>query len=78
MKQTPNPASTLLANAIIAGAGLGIQPNQEVPDGMAAVLLYVPENLVVGKNMMEIQNDLGLPWNMIGGEPVWLADLIKD
>lgn len=72
----PNPASRLLANAVVGGAGLFLPPDQGFPpEGKAAVLLYVPVGQVAGKSLPELQADLGLPWSAGNGEPVWLDQL---
>lgn len=65
--------STILSNALIGGAGLGLPQNQTIPKGMAAVLLYVPESYIVGKTIMDIQKDIGLPWHVEGGDPFWFS-----
>lgn len=70
-KQIPNPDSQLLANAVIGGAGLGLPPVADAPEGMATVVLYVPVTEIVGKTMPEIQADLGLPWHIAGGGQYW-------
>lgn len=75
MRKTPNQNSQMLASAIIGGAGLTLQPGGEVPDGMAAVVLFVPMEQMIGKSPMEIQEDIGLPWNMEGGIPVWFDEM---
>lgn len=79
-KKTPNPESRLLAGAIIGGAGLGVPPG-EAPPGMAAVLLYVPIECVVGKSPIELQADLGLPWIASDDdgnwEGIWLDELLQ-
>ena len=71
----PNPQSKLLSKAIVAGAGLGLPPNIEIPDGMAVVLLIVPMNEMIGKRLPDIQNDLGLPWHSGDGHGVWFDEL---
>jgi hypothetical protein len=70
MKVIPNPNSEILKNAQVGGAGIGFPPSLEMPEGMAAVLLYVPIQQIIGKSPGDIQNDLGLPWHF-GGEPFW-------
>lgn len=75
MRTSPNQASKLLANAVVAGVGIGTPPIEAPPDGMAVVLLFVPMNQVIGKTVMDIQADLGLPWYAAGGEPVWFDEL---
>lgn len=60
-KQTPNPTSTILANAIIGGAGLAMPQGITPPPGMAAVVLYFPMHLVTG-SPIELQENIGLPW----------------
>ena len=60
-RKIPNPESKLLASAVVGGAGMGI-PGFDLPKGMGAVLLFVPISEIAGKNPMEIQSDLGLPW----------------
>ncbi|MDN0082451.1 hypothetical protein QU487_06740 [Crenobacter sp. SG2305] len=75
MRVTPNPESTLLAKAVVGGAGLNIPPGTVPPEGMGAVVLFVPLEQMVGKTVMEIQSDLGLPWHAEGSDPVWFADL---
>lgn len=39
------------------------------PPGMAAVLLYVPAGEILNKSPIDIQADLGLPWQAEGGSP---------
>jgi len=75
MRTMPNPHSELLVGAIVGGAGLTLPPEQEVPEGMAAVVLFVPMEKMLGKSPMDIQDDLGLPWHMEGGNPVWFDEL---
>lgn len=77
MRKIPNPESIILKNAIIGGAGITIQPNIETPTGMAAVLLFVPLDQVIGKTTKEIQCDVGLPWVMNDGESFWFDDIDK-
>lgn len=68
----PNPKSTLLAQAVVGGAGLFVPGEQLVPpEGKAAVLLYVPIDQMAGKSLPELQADLGLPWSMTDGAPYW-------
>jgi len=59
-------------------AGTAAQPpEQEVPDGMATLVLYVPMEQIIGKSPPDIQDDLGLPWSVVGGEdPVWFDELV--
>jgi hypothetical protein len=64
MSTQPNPKSTILANAIIGGAGIGLPPEQSAPRGMGCVLLYTPVGGIIGKSIIEIQQDVGLPWCM--------------
>lgn len=71
MKKIPNPDSQLLANAVIGGAGLGLPPVADAPEGMATVVLYVLVTEIVGKTMPDIQADLGLPWHIAGGGQYW-------
>lgn len=77
-RRTPNPKSELLAGAIIGGAGIGLPPSQEAPEGRAFVLLLVPQEQVLGRTALELQNDIGLPWHMEGGEGVWLDELMAE
>lgn len=77
MRDIPNPESIILKNAVIGGAGLGNPPENEPPSGMAAVLLYVPIEQILNKSPIQIQNDIGLPWHMTGGDPVWFDDFGK-
>ncbi|MFC5514123.1 hypothetical protein ACFPOU_23760 [Massilia jejuensis] len=72
----PNPKSELLSKALVGGAGLGLPPALEVPVGMAAVLLFVPMETMIGKSMPEIQQDLGLPWHAGNGDGVWFDELV--
>lgn len=67
----PNPNSKILAAAVVGGASLLIPPGSAPPPGMAAVILYVPLRDIVGKNLSDIQADLGVPWFMGEGEPYW-------
>lgn len=73
-KQIPNPKSSILAKAVVGGAGIGLPPGFELPDNMAAVILLVPIDKIVGKSPAEIQTDLGLPWAMEDGEPFWFEN----
>ena len=69
-RNAPNPMSRLLSRALVGGAGLAVPPEAfQPPPGMGAILLYVPLEDVC-KNPLEIQADLGIPWNM-GGQPYW-------
>lgn len=70
MRDIPNPQSEILKQAQVGGAGIGFPPSLEMPEGMAAIILYVPINEIVGKSPGDIQNDLGLPWHT-GGDPIW-------
>lgn len=70
----PNPNSRLLAEAIVGGAGLMPPPDTTLPRGMGAVLLFVPLPEIAGKSPLDIQADLGLPWFVHGGEPMWFDD----
>ena len=74
-RQTPNPNSTMLAEAIVGGAGIDLPPDMDVPVGMGAILLYVPLEHMVGKSMPQIQADLGLPWSAGDGQGFWFSDL---
>lgn len=75
-KTTPNPESKMLAQAVVGGVGLSIPPDAGTPpEGMAAVLLYVPLSLVNAKSPIDIQADLGLPWSGPAGEPIWFDSL---
>lgn len=75
MRVTPNPKSTLLANAVVGGVGLAIPPDSDPPAGMAVLVLFVPLHEVDGKNPIEIQQDLGLPWAVEDGSSAWLDEL---
>ena len=75
MRKTPNQNSRMLAGAIVGSAGLTLPPEVDVPDGMAAVVLFVPMEQIIGKDPIEIQEDLGLPWHMEGGSPVWFDEM---
>lgn len=75
MRKTPNEASQMLASAIVGGAGLTLPPGVAVPDGMAAVVLFVPMEQMIGKSAIEIQHDLGLPWHMENSKPVWFDEM---
>lgn len=71
-RQIPNPKSEILANALVGGTGLGpMPPGIEPPEGMATVVLYVPEDQIAGKGPLEIQKDLGIPWNLNNGDKHW-------
>lgn len=74
LRVTPNPQSQLLNLAVIGGAGLSLPPDTTVPEGMAAVLLFVPINCMIGKTIPEIQTDIGLPWFADGGESFWFDE----
>lgn len=71
---TPNKDSKILKKAIIAGAGLGLPPSVSIPDGMGAVLLFVPIELLGNKSIIEIQQDIGLPWHAENGSGYWFYD----
>lgn len=73
-RKSPNPESKMLAKAVVAGAGMGM-PGVELPEGMGAVLLYVPLSEFAGKSIHDIQADLGIRWHMEGGPGVWLDEL---
>lgn len=75
MRVIPNPQSRMLANAVVGGSGLGIPPDSTPPAGMAVVVLYVPIEQMVGKNPVDIQRDLGLPWYAEGGPAVWFDEM---
>lgn len=78
MRDIPNPESIILKSSIIGGAGLSVPPAIcEPPNGMAAVLLYVPIEQIINKTPMQIQNDIGLPWHMDGGDSFWFEELGK-
>ncbi|MFK5950190.1 MAG: hypothetical protein QM500_15605 [Methylococcales bacterium] len=77
MREIPNKNSNILKNSIVAGAGLTVPPNITPPEDMAAIILYVPSNLISGKNPIEIQNDLGLPWIADDTNGIWLEDLMN-
>lgn len=70
-RKIPNPNSTLLANAVIGGCGMGVPPDSDPPPGMGVVVLYVPLPLLADKSPLDIQGDLGLPWSVEGGETYW-------
>lgn len=77
-RQTPNPSSALLKQALIGGVGLGTA-GEEPPAGYAAITLFLPAASLVGKAAREVQADLGLPW-MFADEsghasPVFFDDL---
>lgn len=76
IRTIPNPDSILLSSAVVGGAGLSLPPDIKPPDGMAVVVLFVPIETMLGKSPIAIQDDLGLPWNMVGGEPVWFDELL--
>lgn len=73
-REIPNPQSTLLSKAIIGGAGVGLPPDLDIPNGMAAVLLLVPIEELVSKSLPEIQEDIGLPWHAGDGPGVWFGE----
>lgn len=73
-QEMPNPQSLILSASVIAGAGIGIPTNTEIPEGMGAVLLLVPLDQLKGKSPVEIQEDIGLPWHAGNGEGVWFKD----
>ena len=71
-KTTIKPDSTILSAAVVGGAGLALPPDAGIPPpGMGAVLLYVPLEVIGGKNPGEMQADMGLPWAGPNGEPYW-------
>lgn len=76
-KQIPNPKSQLLSHAQVGGVGLGLS-GVTPPPGMGVLMLYVPLTHIVGMNPLEIQADLGLPWNSTDGEGVWFDDFSAD
>jgi len=73
-RKSPNPHSKMLENAVVGGAGMSL-PGVTPPQGMGAVLLYVPLTEVLGKSPLEIQADLGMPWHCEGGPAVWFDEL---
>lgn len=75
MRIIPNPKSKILANAVVGGAGLGCPPDVSAPAGMGIIMLYVPLDQVVGKSLIDIQRDLGLPWFAEGGPAIWFYEL---
>ena len=72
---TPNPQSRMLSKAVVGGAGIGFPPSMKPPAGMGAIVLYVPIEQIVGKSILEMQSDIGLPWSVEGGQPVWVDEL---
>ena len=75
MRIIPNPKSNMLSNAVVGGVGLSLPPDATTPDGMAAIVLYVPIDQILGKNPMELQLDLGIPWYTEGGPPSWFDEM---
>lgn len=73
-RTTPNPNSEIIANAHIGGCGLTLPPSIEAPEGMAAVVLFVPMQHILGKSPIEIQKDVGLPWASSEGAGIWFDD----
>lgn len=76
MRAIPNPNSKILAGAIVGGVGMTAPPNAKPPEGMGLVMLYVPLQELAGKNPLDLQADLGLPWYNHSGPPVWLDELV--
>lgn len=71
----PNPHSKLLQHAVVGGAGLGVPPQMQIPPGCAAIVLFVPANLLTSMNPFEIQSDLSMPWSDgTAGPGVWFED----
>lgn len=70
-RETPNPDSSLLANAVIGGCGMDIPPDSAPPPGMGVVVLYVPLPMLADKSAPDIQRDIGLPWMVEGGGTYW-------
>lgn len=75
MRATLNPQSEILSNAVVGGAGLSVPADATTPDGMAAIVLYVPIDHILGKNPMELQRDMGLPWYAEGGPAIWFDEI---
>lgn len=72
---TPNPQSTLLKKAVIAGAGLGVPPGSDPPAGMGVLVLYVPLTHLTTMAPRSIQADMGLPWAVDGGGSAWFDEV---
>lgn len=67
-----NPKSEMLSKAVVGGAGLFLHHGATTPpDGMGALLLFVPLESMQNKSPIEMQADLGLPWSGPAGEPYW-------
>ena len=73
-RQSPNPASNILANALVAGFGLEVA-GHNAPEGMGVVVLYVPLEKVESQMPLAIQEDLGLPWYSSGCPPIWFDEV---
>lgn len=70
-----NKDSRLLTKAVIGGAGLQLPPDAGLPpEGMGAILLYVPLDVMKSMTLPDIQADIGLPWSGPDGEPFWLSE----
>lgn len=50
-------------------------PTSQIGREMAAVVLFVPMEQMIGKSAIEIQHDLGLPWHMENSKPVWFDEM---
>lgn len=74
-RTTPNPASTLLKSAVIAGAGMEVPPDSAPPAGMGVLILYVPLEQLAAMTLPDIQADVGLPWAVEGGGSAWFDEL---
>lgn len=81
-RKSPNPNSGILKNAVVAGAGISLPPEvMQTPEGFGVVVLHVPLEHIDGLNAIELQADLGIPWEARtqGGaiSGVWFDDIFK-
>ena len=76
---TPNPNSTILKHAIIASVGIGAEEgDSDLPAGYGTLVLYVPLDELVGKDIQQLQDDIGLPWRCTDSKApgIWIRELM--
>ncbi len=66
----PNLKSDILSKASVIGCGV----SEASPTGFATLSLLVPLDSIEGKNPVEIQKDLGLPWADKDGNGFWFEE----
>jgi hypothetical protein len=80
-RKSPNPESKALEESLVGGVGIRLPEGAvEPPEGYAAIVLYVPIQHVTGQDVIQLQNDLGIPWTIrdengsISG--AWLDEMV--